>query len=79
MDWLGPMPGLSSPLRSPASACHFFVKQVCQLALCEQGIGGDEFAFNLDAIEQGREHADFVGLFLLATARYGQRANFFWV
>ena len=52
---------------------------VCQLALCEQGIGGDEFAFNLDGIEQGREHADFVGLFLLATARYGQRANFFWV
>ena len=54
-------------------------KIVGQFALREQGIRGDELALNVDAIEQGREHANLVSLFLLITAFYGQSPNFFWV
>ena len=52
---------------------------VGQLALCQQGIGGDQSVFDINGIEQGREHANLVGLFLLITACYGQSTNFFWV
>jgi hypothetical protein len=52
---------------------------VCQFALRQQRIGRDEFAFNVDGIEQLSEHADFIGLLLLITATYGQSADFFWV
>jgi hypothetical protein len=48
-------------------------------ALRQQGIGGDQSAFDIDGIKQGSKHPNFVGLFLLITAFYGQSTNFFWV
>jgi hypothetical protein len=59
------------------TALHDYV--VCQFALRQQRICRDEFAFNVDGIEQLSDHADFVGLLLLITAFYGQSADFFWV
>lgn len=50
-----------------------------QLALGQQGIGGEGFAGNLQRLEQRDEGADFVGLLGLVVAGYGQRADFFWV
>lgn len=59
--------------------CALHNNIVCQLALRQQGIGRDEFVFNVDGIKQLSEHADFIGLLLLITACYGQSADFFWV
>lgn len=50
-----------------------------QLALCQQRVGGDVLALNIDRIEQGHEHPDFIGLLELVPAIYGQGADFFWV
>lgn len=49
-----------------------------QFALCQQGIGGDVFVFDIDGIEQGPGGFDFVGAFDLLVV-YGQVAYFFWV
>ena len=42
-----------------------------QLALGEQGIGGDVLAGNLDGVEQGDGHFDFVRAFDLFSPLYG--------
>jgi hypothetical protein len=49
-----------------------------ELSLCQQGIGGDVFVFDLDGIEQGLGGLDFVGALDLLVV-YGQVADFFWV
>ena len=51
----------------------------CQRALGQQGIARDILAGEGTACKQGDRPADFVGPFLLLTARYGEGANFFWV
>lgn len=50
-----------------------------QCTLSQQGITGDVLAGEGTALQQRDRHADFVGLFLLRTARYGEGADFFWV
>ena len=50
-----------------------------QFALCQQGIGGDVLALNVQGIQQRHEHPDFIGLLDLVAARYGQGPDFFWV
>ena len=50
-----------------------------QLALGQQGVGGDGFPLDVDGIEQRDGGFDFVGLFFLVTAGYPQGAHFFWV
>ena len=50
-----------------------------QLALRQQGIGGDVLTLNVDGIEQGNKHPDLIGLFGCLAALYGQGADFFWV
>ena len=52
---------------------------MCQLALREEGIGGDVLALNVDAVEQRDEHPDLIGLLGFFLAFYGQCADFFWV
>ena len=52
---------------------------VCQFALRQQRICRDEFAFNVDGIEQLGEHPNLIGLLLLILAFYGQSSDFFWV
>lgn len=47
------------------------------LALRQEGIGTDGLPFNVDSIEQGNSHFDFVGLLDLAVIPYGQSADFF--
>ena len=56
-----------------------FDQIVCALALCQQGIGGDSLACNLDRIEHSGKHADFIGLFVFVFAFYWQGTDFFWV
>jgi hypothetical protein len=49
-------------------------------ALGVQGIGGDVFVFEIEAVEQGDSHTDLVGLLeFFKIARYGQNTDFFWV
>ena len=48
-----------------------------QFALRQQGIGGDVFAPDSDALQQRGEHSDFIGLLGIGAARYGQCADFF--
>ena len=43
---------------------------VCALALCQQGIGGDSLACNLDRIKHSGKHADFIGLFVFVFVFY---------
>ena len=50
-----------------------------EFALGQQGIGGDGFGGDVQALEEGDEHTDFIGLFERIGAGYGQRADFFWV
>jgi hypothetical protein len=57
----------------------FFDQVVGELALREQGIGGDGLAGDVHTLEQGNEHPDLVGLFDLIGAVYGQSGDFFWV
>jgi len=49
-----------------------------ELSLCQLGIGGDVFVFDIDGIEQGLCGFDFVGALDLLVV-YGQVAYFFWV
>jgi hypothetical protein len=51
-----------------------------QLALGQQGVGGDLLVFDLDGVEQRDGGSDFVGLFdRFGIAVYRQGADFFWV
>ena len=52
---------------------------VGERALSQQGIAADVFAADLDGVEQGGGHLDFVGAFDVRCAFYGQSAHFFWV
>ena len=47
-------------------------------ALGQQGVAGHILAGNITAFKQRDRHADFVGTFLLLTARYGEGGDFFW-
>ena len=49
------------------------------LALGQQGIGGNIFALDIDGIQQRDGGFDFVGALELIASRYGQGADFFWV
>jgi hypothetical protein len=48
------------------------------LALGQQGIGGNLFALDIDGIQQRDGGLDFVGALNLLV-RYGQGTYFFWV
>jgi hypothetical protein len=48
------------------------------LALCQQGIGGNIFALNIDGIKEWDGGLDFVGTLDLFIV-YGQGTYFFWV
>ena len=50
-----------------------------QFALCQQGIGGDVLALDIECVQQRNEHPDFIGLFGFLAACYGQGTDFFWV
>jgi hypothetical protein len=51
-----------------------------QLALGQQGVGGDLLVFDVDRVEQRNGGSDFVGLFdRFGIAVYRQGADFFWV
>lgn len=50
-----------------------------EFSLCQQGICGNVFALQIDGIEQGDGHSDFVGALEFFIAFYGQGADFFWV
>jgi len=52
---------------------------VGNLALGQQGVAGNFFAFDIDGIQQGDGRLDLVGTLDLVTAFYGQDADFFWV
>ncbi len=56
-----------------------FDKIVGQFALCEQRIAGDRFTVNIERIDNGDEHSDFIGLFELVAFCYRQSTDFFWV
>jgi hypothetical protein len=49
------------------------------VALGQQGIGGDILALDIDGLQQGDGGFDFVGAFEFIARRYGQSADFFWV
>lgn len=51
---------------------------VGDLALSQQGIGGNIFALNIDGIKKRDDGLDFVGALNLLVG-YGQGAYFFWV
>ncbi len=51
---------------------------VGDLALSQQGIGGNIFALNIDGIKKRDDGLDFVGALNLLV-EYGQGAYFFWV
>ena len=50
-----------------------------ELALCEQGIGGDGLAGDVDGIKDRDGHPDLVGAFQFVAAVDGERGDFFWV
>ena len=52
---------------------------VGDVALGQQGIGGNIFALDIDGIQQRDGGFDFVGALELIASRYGQGADFFWV
>ena len=54
-----------------------FNQIMSQLALGQQGIGGDGFIVDIDGIQQGDGGLDFVGLFILVTTLYRQGPHFF--
>lgn len=51
---------------------------VCDLALGQEGICGNVFAFDIDGVKEWDSGLDFVGAFEFIAAFYGQRADFFW-
>jgi len=51
---------------------------VGDLALVQQGIGGNIFALNIDGIQQRDGSLDFIGALNLLVG-YGQGTYFFWV
>jgi hypothetical protein len=52
---------------------------VCDLALGQEGICGNIFAFDIDGLKQWDGGLDFVGAFEFLAAFYREGANFFWV
>ena len=50
-----------------------------QLALGQQGVGGDGLAGELEGFEERDDHPDLVGLFGLVPVADGQGTDFFWV
>jgi hypothetical protein len=48
-----------------------------ELALRQQGVGGDGLASDIDGFQQRDDHPDLVGLLDLVAAAYGQGADFF--
>lgn len=48
-----------------------------ELALGEQGVGGEGLAGDIQGVEERDHHPDLVGLLDLVAARYGQGADFF--
>jgi hypothetical protein len=52
---------------------------VRQASLGQESIGGDSFSLDVDGIEQGLDHADFIGILHLIPVALGQSAYFFWV
>lgn len=54
-----------------------FNKIFGQSTLGQQGVGGDGFALNIEAIEEGDGGFNFVRLFFFVAPFYGQSADFF--
>jgi hypothetical protein len=50
-----------------------------ELALGEQGVGGEGLPGDVQGLEDRDSHPDLVGLLDLVAALYGQGADFFWV
>ena len=65
--------------REQVMGTAFFDQVAGELALGEQGIGGDRRAADVHAREQRDDHPDLIGLFDLVGAVYRQRGDFFWV
>lgn len=57
-----------------------FLNQIsCQFTLSQQGIGGDSFSLDVNAVEQRDSDFNFIGLFFFVASFDGQSADFFWV
>ncbi len=52
---------------------------VGELALCQQRVGRDFLALDVDGVQQRDGGFDFVGAFELLIAVYRQGTDFFWV
>lgn len=50
-----------------------------ELALGQQGVGGEGLAGDVEGFQQWDDHLDLVGLIDLLATAYGQGADFFWV
>jgi hypothetical protein len=50
----------------------------CDLALGQEGVCGNGFAFDIDSVKEWDSSLDFVGAFEFIGALYGERADFFW-
>jgi len=50
-----------------------------ELALCQEGICGNIFAFDIDGLKQWDGGFDFIGALEFLAAFYREGANFFWV
>ena len=50
-----------------------------EFTLCEQGVGGDVLACNIDGLQQRDGHLNLVRAFDFFPAFYGQATDFFWV
>ncbi len=59
--------------------CPAFDQVIGQLALGEQGVGGDGSPGNVDGIEQGGGGFYLVGSFFLIATLGAKCADFFWV
>ena len=55
-----------------------FNQIVRPLALRQQGIGADRLAGDIEGIEHGGKHPDFIGLLGFVLACYRKGADFFW-
>lgn len=65
--------------REMVMGLSLFDQIYCQFTLSQQGIGGDSFSLDVNAIEQWDCDFNFVGLFFFVTSFNGQSADFFWV
>ena len=61
--------------------CVAVVEEVGEFALCEESVGGEGFAgeVEFEGFEHGDDGADFVGAFGVVGGVEGDAGDFFWV